>query len=334
MKEAPNGCGRLGAEKISRQGSVSPAFISSGVFSPQGFLTAALDYATQALTIEAINRLVGGRIGTFDVACPMCGPLRRSKVNQRRKTLRIWRIEPSFASFNCARCGNKGYARNDAATPYRASIGAASAKAERGHDDAPERLHKARLLWSSALPISGTIAEKYLRQCRGYHGPLPATLRFLPPRGEHRPAMIAAFGMPNEPGPGQLAIAAADVVGVHLTRLAPDGSDKARTDADKIMIGRNIRLPIIIAPPNDLLGLVITEGIEDALTMHEATGLGAWAAGCASRLPALAAIIPGYIEAVTIMIDDDVPARRHAEELRTAIGHRLEVRSFLIGGAP
>jgi hypothetical protein len=42
--------------------------------------------------------------------------------------------------------------------------------------------------------------------------------------------------------------------------------------------------PIVLAPPNDLLGSSITEGIEDALTMHEATGLGTWAAGSAARL--------------------------------------------------
>ena len=42
--------------------------------------------------------------------------------------------------------------------------------------------------------------------------------------------------------------------------------------------------------------LAITEGIEDRLTVHEATGLGAWAAGSASRMPALAYVLPGYIE--------------------------------------
>ena len=62
-------------------------------------------------------------------------------------------------------------------------------------------------------------------------------------------------------------------------------------------------LPIVLAPCNDLLGLVITEGIEDALTMHELTGLGAWAAGSASRMPALAAVVPDYVKAVTVMVD-------------------------------
>jgi hypothetical protein len=90
---------------------------------------------------------------------------------------------------------------------------------------------------------------------------LPATLGFLPARGVHAPAMIAAFGLPSEPEPGQLAIADDAVCGVHITRLAPNGLGKACTDADKIMIGMSVGSPIVLGPPNDLLGLAITEGI-------------------------------------------------------------------------
>ena len=39
--------------------------------------------------------------------------------------------------------------------------------------------------------------------------------------------MIAAFGVPHEPEPGQLVIAEDAVCGVHITRLAPDGMGKA-----------------------------------------------------------------------------------------------------------
>jgi len=66
------------------------------------------------------------------------------------------------------------------------------------------------------------------------------------------------------------------------------------------MIGRPNGSPICIAPPNDLLGLAISEGIEDALSVHQATGLGAWAAGSASFLPKLSEVVPSYIETVTI----------------------------------
>jgi 5S rRNA maturation endonuclease (ribonuclease M5) len=75
-----------------------------------------------------------------------------------------------------------------------------------------------------------------------------------------------------------------------------------------------------VAPPNDLLGLAITEGIEDAASAHQLTGLGAWAAGCASRLPRLAEVVPHYIEVVTIIVDPDKDgvrySRQFAQELR------------------
>jgi hypothetical protein len=97
------------------------------------------------------------------------------------------------------------------------------------------------------------------------------------------------------------------------------------------MIGKSLGMPIVLAPPNDLLGLAITEGIEDALSVHEATGLGTWAAGAASRLPALVSAIPGYIDTVKTIMDDDVAGRRFARELATRIADRnIEVRLVLL----
>jgi hypothetical protein len=139
---------------------------------------------------------------------------------------------------------------------------------------------------SGALAIasatSGAIAETYLRTARAYGGPLPPTLGFLPARNDYPPAIIAAFGIPNEGAPGVLALSDAEIKGVHLTRLLPDGSDRDRGEKAKIMIGMSCGAPIVLAPPNDLLGLVITEGIEDGLSAHMATGLGSWVAGSAS----------------------------------------------------
>jgi Toprim domain len=106
-----------------------------------------------------------------------------------------------------------------------------------------------------------------------------------------------------------------------------DGSGKAGTERDKTMIGRSIGWPIVVAPPNDLLGLAITEGIEDALSAHEATGLGAWAAGSASRLPALANAVPAYIEAVTIYAHADANGQDGARKLAKALDdYGTEVR--------
>src|SRR5262249_46795159 len=133
------------------------------------------------------------------------------------------------------------------------------------------QIAKARWLWSRRCPLAGSIAEIYLRDARRYGGPLPPALGYLPPFPEHRPPVIAAFGLPTEPEPGILAIADGAVGGIHITRLATDGTGKAGTDADKIMVGRSAGFPIVLAPANDLLGLIVCEGIEDTLSAHEAT---------------------------------------------------------------
>jgi hypothetical protein len=123
-------------------------------------------------------------------------------------------------------------------------------------------------------------------------------------------------------------------MGVHITRLAPDGSAKAGTEADKIMVASSLGLPIVLAPANDLLAIAISEGIEDALSVHQATGLGAWTAGAASRLPALAAAVPRYIECVTLIVDGDPPGRRCSDQLAELLNNRgIEVRLILFGGS-
>jgi hypothetical protein len=275
----------------------------------------------------SIERLADGLVGVHDLPCPLCGPKRRNPASQRKRVLRIWSLQSGFAGFYCARCGESGYVRNGLVTsrldpPTLERIQAEAA--ERDRFTTAKRLETARWLWKQRQPLLGSIAEKYLRQARGYHGPLPATLGFLPARGGDEPAMIAAFGLPSEPEPGRLVIADDAVCGVHITRLAPDGSKKAGTDVDKKMIGRSLGWPIVLAPANDLLGLVITEGIEDALSLHEVTGLGAWAAGAASRLPALADAIPTYIETTTIFADSDKAGRQHAH----ALALRVRCRGF------
>jgi Toprim domain len=167
----------------------------------------------------------------------------------------------------------------------------------------------AQWLWSQRQPITeDTPPALYLRK-RGYAGTIPATLGYLPGRDTHPPAMIAAFCLDSQ-----------SVNGVHVTRLTADG-DKAAIEKPKIMLGRCKGSPIVVAPPNDLLGMAITEGIEDALSVV-ATGLGVWAAGSAGMMPALASVIPSYIECVTVYGHDDEAGKRHANELIEALQKR------------
>jgi putative DNA primase/helicase len=258
--------------------------------------------------------------------CPTCGGSDRFGVNVRKQ---IW---------NCRQCGVGGdviklaqhldgsdfkdaietLVGNTACAAPRAKP--TSAKRNNGNDK--QRASKAAWLWSQRKPISeGTPPALYLRK-RGYTGLIPAMLGYLPARDSHLASMIAAFGVTEEPEPGTLA-APKTVAGVHLTRLTTDGSKAPNADGkSKIMVGTCKGLPIVISPPNDLLGMAVTEGIEDALSVYQATGLGVWAAGAAGFMPALAPLIPNYIEAVTIYAHDDQAGQRGALDLARALNAR------------
>lgn len=260
--------------------------------------------------------------------CPVCGGHDRFSINVRKQV------------FNCRGCQIGG----DVIKLTQLLDGCTFAEAietlggerpaddlptigeQRSEPETPERRRRiARWLWSQRRPIVGSPAEHYLREARCYAGPLPATLAYLPPRGEHGHAMIAAHGMPNEPGPGILAIADDALRAVHITRLAPAGSGKDEAHGPaKVTIASPIGCPIVLAPVNDLGGLAITEGIEDALSVHVATGLGAWAAGSAPFVPHLADVVPAYVEVAHVIVDDDPSGRRHASELV----QRLRARGF------
>jgi len=172
----------------------------------------------------------------------------------------------------------------------------------------------AAYMWRQSRPITGTIAEIYLREARRITCSLPSALRFLPAHKTYPPAMIAAFGLTLD-----------HVTAVHLTRLKPDGSgkiDDVEGIPSKLMIGPVLGRPIVLAEPNDLLGLAISEGIEDGLSIHQSTGLGVWAAGSATHMPDLAVIMPDYIEVVTIYADADKAGEDNTNALALALCQR------------
>ncbi|WP_336490928.1 toprim domain-containing protein [Methylobacterium nigriterrae] len=282
-----------------------------------------------ALDYQTLDRLAAGKPSPVDVACPMCGPDQVSALNRARPVLRIWYGEAGFLRYCCARCAASGWARPEDQRfrfpPYDADFLLRQAEAEAAEAlKRIERVAKARALWSRTQPISGTPAETYLRTARGYDGELPSTLRFLPPRSASQsPAMISAFGLPAEPEPGILEFLAPEAIeAVHLTLLRPDGTGKAGTHRDKLMVGITGGKPVVLAPMSDALGLMVTEGIEDALSGHRATGLGAWAAGSAIGLPKLASAVPEWVDTVTVVSDADDAGRRFSSELVSLLRRR------------
>jgi hypothetical protein len=279
-----------------------------------------------ATSFEQILEITGDRFGVIDSPCPLCSHQRKS-AKQRLKVFRVYRDAPDFARFHCVHCEAKGWVsdRTNNTTEQHPSRGdLEKIRADIVTRDAQHvraRRLKALGLWRRGKAVPNTPAESYLRW-REYRGIIQATIRFLLASRGYAPAMIAAFGIPREIEPGVLGIHDQDVVGVHITALRSDGLGKAGTDRDKIMIGKSIGTPIVLAPPNDGLGLAICEGIEDGLSIFESTGLGVWAAGSASRLPALADAIPVHIDAVTVVADDDDAGRTNAQKLADALAHR------------
>jgi hypothetical protein len=285
-----------------------------------------------------------GHSGEYVGPCPVCGTGRdRFSINTEKRF------------FHCRVCGKGGHGPVDLEMflggcdfveaikrltnttslsrqrlPTAKNPEAAAAHERERERDEQEQHETASWLWAQRRPIAGTIAERYLREARGIASALPVTLAFLPARKpEHHPAMIAAFALVDEPEPGVLG-KPHDVISVHLTLLKPDGSGKAEVEPNKLIVGSPtfkigddvFGLPIVVAPPNDLFGLAITEGIEDALTAHQMTGLGAWAAGAAGFMLKLAAVVPDYIEAVTIYAHPDKAGQDGAQELVTALRQR------------
>ena len=207
--------------------------------------------------------------------------------------------------------------------PRRAPTPRRSRPSESGETHARRQLEKAVALWRRRRPVIGSPVKPYLRDIRRYGGPVPPTIGSLPTsKPGHLPGMIAVFGFCEEPEPGNLAVIVDAIRGVHLTLLRSDGLGKADVQPNKIMVGSSSGCPIVLAPPNDLLGLVICEGIETGLSLFEATGLGVWAAGSASRMPALAAEVPAWIDCVTIAAEDDAAGRKHSAELLRRLGRR------------
>ncbi|MFO1185765.1 MAG: toprim domain-containing protein [Bauldia sp.] len=152
-------------------------------------------------------------------------------------------------------------------------------------------------------------------------------------RGTYPPAIVSAFAFPDEPEPGRLAVDQSGVAGIHLIRLKPDGSGKAEA-ADggpaKIMLGPSAGVPIVLSPLTDRLDLILCEGVETGLSLAAATGAGVWAAGSASRLPALADAIPAYA-VPTILAEADLAGLRHALQLvrrLAARGLSVELSNF------
>jgi DNA primase len=150
----------------------------------------------------------------------------------------------------------------------------------------------AQRIVNSSVPVEGTPAAIYLRS-RGITMNLPHTLRFArlaPPKIKGNGVLAA-----NGPGllPALIAIVtnpAGDLVGLQRTYLTENGRKAATkvTDADrkpkvKYSLGNVIGGAIQIGPPS--ASMLVTEGLEDGLTLAQALGRSVWVAAGTSMMP-------------------------------------------------
>jgi putative DNA primase/helicase len=245
------------------------------------------------LAYAQLASLCDQRLGKRDVPCPLCGPSRHAPENRKRPVLRVWHQRPGFASYHCARCGERGFAhenepRRCARTAKAAVPGTIlSPKIEVDADDLERRIKSALSIWDRAVPLPNTLGRRYFVERRGLHigvlGDLSHALRWHEGIG----AVVGLITDPliNEP------------CGIHRTFLVADGTKRERR-----MLGKQgvIRLS---GDEDVALGLGLTEGIEDGLAVLLSGWAPIWcatSAGAIERFPVL-----GGIDCLTIHADFD-----------------------------
>lgn len=177
-------------------------------------------------------------------------------------------------------------------------------------EEASDRTEEARAIWKDAKPASGTLAETYLRW-RGLSLPIPPTIRFASltygKQGRTYPALIAAVSSED----GRLC-------GIQRTYLADDGRGKADVPKAKLSLGRVRCGAIRLAPV--ARKLVVTEGLEDGLSLQEVLGVSVWVACGASMLPSMR--LPDFVRDVAVGGDNDSTGREAAEKASKAFSER------------
>jgi DNA primase len=185
----------------------------------------------------------------------------------------------------------------------------------------------AQRIVNGSVPIEGTPAAVYLRS-RGITTDLPHTLRFA----RLAPPKIDGNGLLAANGPGLLPTLIAivtnpigDLVGLQRTYLTEDGRKAAvkATDTDrnpkvKYSLGNVVGGSIQLGPPS--ASMLVTEGLEDGLTLAQALGRSVWVAAGTSMMPQMA--FAPVTRAVVIGADGDdagaVAAAKAAEAFAAA----------------
>lgn len=170
-----------------------------------------------------------------------------------------------------------------------------------------DRSQEAHQIWTCTAPAVDSLAETYLR-ARGFQGTVPADLRFAELRLGRRSAMPALVAA--------VRALSGEVQGIQRTYLSPPGTSKADLPAGKakFSLGRVREGAIRLTSPAP--ELIVSEGLEDGLTLLQGTGAAVWVAAGASMLPAMK--LPQLVRTVVIGADNDVAGRAAAAKAAEA----------------
>jgi len=230
--------------------------------------------------------------------CPQCdrGP--------KDRALAVTTDHRGTVSF-CHRCGYTSAEPNRQPVAIRATRCTMQNRPDTLDDSPPlDWSLTAERIWRRTVPLRGTVGAVYLqnRGCR--LPPADSDLRFLPPHGVFPPSLC---GLVTDAATGKK-------LSLHFTRVAPDGSGKAGTDRDKLLLrGHRKKGGCIRLWPDEAVttGLAIAEGIETALAAaHRFTPI--WSTIDASNFAAFP-LLAG-IEALTIYADNDEAGVKAARE--------------------
>lgn len=185
----------------------------------------------------------------------------------------------------------------------------------------------AQRIVNNSAPTKGTPAEAYLRS-RGITMALPHTLRFArlaPPQIEGN-GLLTANG--PAPLPALIAIVtdpAGALVGLQRTYLTEDGRKAATTSTAsdrkpkvKYSLGNVAGGAIQLGPPAD--SMIVTEGLEDGLTLSQALRRSVWVAAGTSMMPDM--MFADVTCEVVIGADGDAPGEEAAAKAATAFTKR------------
>ncbi|MPZ36595.1 MAG: hypothetical protein GEU95_00800 [Rhizobiales bacterium] len=233
--------------------------------------------------------------GRYYTVCPQCSHTRKPG-NQKLKCLGVT-IGNDRVGFGCNHCGWTGPSKGDG----RASRPSYAAQEPQPHEPDPAALE----IWRNAKPAAGTVVDSYLRNRRILLVPPSLRCGSTMHLGRYpMPTMVAAVQRPD-----------GKVVAVQTTLLTHAGA-KVPTGQPRRTVGALGDGAVRLAKATDVLGLA--EGVEDALSAMQITGVPCWACLGAGRMHRVA--IPDHVRELNLFGDDDEAGRAALE--RTDAQHR------------